>query len=341
MRSLFLAGFFLAALAGCATQPSIGLREMGSFHIGGRTAIIAGKPIKEVVTTPGAPTIRLDPNGSYMVEAMYTQYFLPTKRQGKVPLLLWHGGGLTGVTYESTPDGREGWLNYFVKRGWDVYVSDSVERGRSGWAMYPDILPGEPVFLPKANPWERFRIGTGAGSYSEDATSRKQLVGSQFPAEAYDNFMRQNVPRWTTTDAPTLAAYLALVDRICPCVIVVHSQGGQFGFRVAQERPDKVLALVAVEPTNAGEPSMVDKLSKVPTLLIYGDYISQDARWSTFKTRVMGFAEEVRKSGGSVDVLDLPAQGVRGNSHMLMMDRNSDQIAGQIQNWLSRKSLHE
>jgi hypothetical protein len=35
--------------------------------------------------------------------------------------LLWHGGGLTGVTYETTPDGRDGWLNMFVRSGWDVY----------------------------------------------------------------------------------------------------------------------------------------------------------------------------------------------------------------------------
>jgi pimeloyl-ACP methyl ester carboxylesterase len=340
MKNLWM-GVLGLVLVGCAAQPPIALRGMGSFHVGGRTATIAGKPVKEVVTTPGAPTIRLDPNGSYLVESMYAQYFLPAKRRGKVPLLLWHGGGLTGVTYESTPDGREGWLNYFVKQGWDTYVSDSVERGRSGWAMYPDIFPGEPVFLPKSNPWERFRIGPGAGSYSEDASKRKLLPGSQFPAEAYDNFMRQNVPRWTTTDAPTLTAYLALVDRICPCVIVVHSQGGQFGFRVAQERPDKVLALVAVEPTNAGEVAQVAALRKVPTLLVYGDNIQQDARWSTFKTRVLEFSDSVRKAGGSVDVLDLPAQGVRGNSHMMMMDRNNTEIAAQIQNWLVRKSLYD
>jgi len=76
---------------------------------------------------------------------------------------MWHGGGLTGVTYETTPDGREGWLNYFVKLGWDVYNSDAVERGRAGWAMYPDIFKGEPVFLAKANPFERFSHRTGRG----------------------------------------------------------------------------------------------------------------------------------------------------------------------------------
>src|ERR671916_2643419 len=130
-------------------------------------------------------------------------------------LLLWHGGGLTGVTYETTPDGREGWLTYFLRRGWDVYNSDAVERGRAGWAMYPDILQGEPVFLTKENPWERFRIG-GPGSYSEGPAQRKALPGSQFPVEGYENFVKQVVPRWTTTDPAITAAYTELVDKVCP-----------------------------------------------------------------------------------------------------------------------------
>src|SRR5262249_29175779 len=82
----------------------------------------------------------------FMVEQMYVQYFLPRHRKGKLPLLMWHGGGLTGVTYETTPDGREGWLTLFVRKGWDVYVSDAVERGRAGFAS-PDVWPSEPIFL--------------------------------------------------------------------------------------------------------------------------------------------------------------------------------------------------
>ena len=49
-------------------------------------------------------------------------------RKGKLPLLMWHGGGLTGVTYETTPDGREGWLNMFVRKGWDDL---RLRRGRA------------------------------------------------------------------------------------------------------------------------------------------------------------------------------------------------------------------
>ncbi len=73
------------------------------------------------------------PNGTYQVEQMYSQYFLVQNRKGKLPLLMWHGGGLSGVTYETKPDGKPGWLNYFLRQGWDVYISDAMERGRSGW----------------------------------------------------------------------------------------------------------------------------------------------------------------------------------------------------------------
>ena len=139
---------------------------MGSFHVGGREVELSGKPVKDVVFTPGGVPAKIDLNGKYLVESMYVQYFLPAERRGAVPLLMWHGGGLTGVTYETKPDGGEGWLTWFLKKGWDVYNSDAVERGRAGWAMYPDIFTTEPVFLTMANPWERFRIGPGPGSYA-------------------------------------------------------------------------------------------------------------------------------------------------------------------------------
>src|SRR5215831_17987549 len=147
---------FSVLLAACASAP-YELRDMGSFHVGGRDAEISGKPVKEIVFTPGGVPAKIDLNGAYAVEAMYVQYFLPAKRRGTVPLLMWHGGSLTGVSYETTPDGRMGWLNYFIQKGWDVYNSDAVERGRSGWAP-PDIWKGEPSFLSKSYLFELFRV---------------------------------------------------------------------------------------------------------------------------------------------------------------------------------------
>ena len=314
---------------------------MGSMHVGGRNVTILGKPVTEVRRTPGGPPTRIDPNGSYQVEQAYVQYFLPAQRRGAVPLLLWHGGGLTGASFETTPDGRPGWLNYFVRRGWDTYNADAVERGRAGFAP-PDVFAGEPIFLTKTDPYERFRIGAGAGSYSDDPGKRKPLEGSQFPLDAYDNFTRQFVPRWLSTDDAVTAAYVALIDKVCPCVLVVHSQGGLYAFRAAQARPGKVKAIVAVEPAGFGYADQAAALKHIPILAVYGDYFDVDKRWSTIRDNGMKFYDAIAKAGGSVKVVHLPQVGIRGNSHMLIMDRNNLEIAELIQRWLAgQESLYK
>jgi len=266
------------------------------------------------------------------------QYFLPKVRKGKLPLLMWHGGGLTGVTYESTPDGRDGWMNFFVRQGWDTYVSDAVERGRSGFAS-SDVWSGDPIFLTYQDPYERFRIGEG--SWNADPGKRKLLPGSQFPAEAYDNYMKQTVPRWLSTDAAILRGYLALIDKLCPCVLLVHSQGGNFGFLAAEQRPDKIKGIVAVESATAGKIENAAKLKDVPVLMVFGDYVDQHPRWSTFKKVDTEYGNAIKAAGGTVDWINLPDIGIKGNSHMMMQDKNSDQIADVIQKWLVGKALAE
>ena len=328
----------IPALAG-AEEPLV-LRGMGSFHVGGRIVEVTGKPVREIVRQPGGPLTKLDPNGQYMVEQMYVQYFLPQNRKGKLPLLLWHGGGLTGVTYESTPDGREGWLNMFVRKGWDTYVSDAVERGRAGFAP-PDVWASEPTFLTFQDPFERFRIGEGAGSWNADPAKRKVLPGSQFPVEAYDNYMKQQVPRWLSTDDAIVAGYLALVEKVCPCVLLAHSQGGAFAFKVAEQRPDRIKALVAVESATAGTIAKAAALKDTPVMMVFGDYVDQHPRWATFKKTDLEYAAAVRAGGGTVDVVNLPEIGIKGNSHMLMQDRNNAEIADVIDRWLAAKGLSE
>jgi hypothetical protein len=330
----------LACSYGARADEPIVLKEMGSFHVGGRLVEITGKPVKDVVFTPGGVPSKVDFNGTYQTGQMYVQYFKPQPERGTVPLLLWHGGGLTGVTYETTPDGREGWLNFFLRKGWAVYNSDAVERGRAGWSMYPDIFPGEPIFLTTANPYERFRIGAGPGSFNQNIAKRRQLPGSQFPADGYDNFVKQGVPRWTTTDGITIDAYTEEVDKVCPCAVLVHSQAGQYGFKVAQARPDKIKALVAVEPSTPGDLAKVAELKDVPILIVFGDYIEQDARWRKIRETILAFVEQIKGAGGRVDVIDLPALGIKGNSHMMMMDRNNAQIAGLVHDWLQRQELY-
>ena len=317
------------------SREPITLRDMGSFHVGGRIVEIRGKPEKTVTFSAGGTPARIDPNGTYLVEAMYVQYFLPERRRGKFPMLMWHGGGLSGVTYETTPDDREGWLNLFLRKGWDVYNSDAVERGRSGFAP-PEVFAGEPHFVARADAFVRHRIGA---AWSDAPAAREYLPGSLFPVEAYDNFARQFVPRWTTTDDAILAAYSALMDKVGPGILLLHSQAGGFGFPLAQARPDLVKAIVAVEPAVTGDVARAARLKDVPILMLYGDFIERSARWPAMRQIGLAFAEAVKAAGGQTDVLNLPEVGIRGNSHMMMMDRNNADIADLIHEWLTARGL--
>jgi hypothetical protein len=62
----------MASLPASADEP-ISLRDMGSFHFGGRLVEISGRPVKEVTFTPGGVPAKVDPNGVYQVEQMYVQ----------------------------------------------------------------------------------------------------------------------------------------------------------------------------------------------------------------------------------------------------------------------------
>ena len=152
--------------------------------------------------------------------------------------------------------------------------------------------------------------------------------------------MMQGVPRWTTTDRQIQAGYDALVQRICPCVLLVHSQGGNFGFNAALNAPDKVRAVIAVEPSGA-PPATTDaaRVRNVPHLIVWGDHFGTSPFWQNVRRNVERWQGQVRDPGGVADTLDMPAEGVAGNSHMIMMDTNSDDVAGRIQAWLERRGL--
>lgn len=314
------------------------IAEVGSFHVGGRTVTLSGLPTREIVFSPGSPPLAVDPNGEFEVEQMYVQYVRQADPKARYPLLLWHGGGLTGVTWETKPDGKPGWQSFFIKAGHDVYVSDAVERGRASWARYPEVFKTEPFFRTKKEAWELFRFGP---AFDPDPAKRVAFPGEQFPTEVFDQFMKQGVPRWATNDTATQTAYDALVQKVCPCVIITHSQGGNFGFTVALHAPDKVRALISIEPSGAPDPARADiaALKAVPHLIVYGDNLDKGGFWPKVVPIPTRYRDALAAQGGVADLIELPKQGIAGNTHMLMMDRNSDQIAALVQDWMTRQGL--
>ena len=328
----------MAQPAPTGQAPSLQVRDIGSFHVGGRVVTFSGLPEREITLLPGAPPMRMNPNGEFWVEQMYAHYVRLVNPRARYPLLMWHGGGLTGVTWETTPDGRPGWQMFFLRAGHDVYVSDAMERGRSGWARFPEVLPGEPIWRSMSEAWSVFRVGP-VGSWNSDPSLRRAFDGTRFPTAAWNQFMMQGVPRWATTDRQILAAYDALVQRIGPCVVIVHSQGGYFGFNAALNAPDKVRALIAVEPYATPASADPARVKDIPHLVVWGDRIQGNTFWTTARNKVSAWHERIRASGGVAETLDLPTVGIRGNTHMVMMDSNSDEVAGRIQQWIEKHGL--
>lgn len=315
---------------------AINVREIGSFHIGGGQVSLTGLPARQMVLTQGAAPRIFTSDGDFETGQMYAQYVRLQEPSARYPLLMWHGGGMTGATWETKPDGNPGWQSWFLNAGHDVFVSDAVERGRASWSRYPEIYPDEPHFRSKQECWEIFRFGP-PGSYP----ARTAYPGTLFPVDCFDQFAKQIVPRWGSNDASTQAAYDALVGRVGPCVVMTHSQGGAFGFSAALHAPTIVRAVIAIEPSGAPDPSGLDltALRGVPHLMVIGDNVAGDPMWPDMLARTKRYLGAMREAGCVADVLDLPSAGMPGNSHFPMMDRNSDAVAALVQDWMQRQGL--
>ncbi len=331
-----------AGKQGAKGVPGITVRDMGSFHVGGRLARLEGMPPRERVSTPGGPVYNIDANGDIIVGQMYVQFVRLESPRGCGPLLMWHGGGMTGAGWESTPDGRPGWQTFFLRAGFDTYVSDAVERGRASWAPYPQIYPEAPFFRTAKDAWEdTFRFGP-RGSWHTDPALRQTYPELRFPVEAFEAFLAQGVPRWGCNDVLTQASYDALIQRLDPGVIVLaHSQGGNFALSAALNAPDRVRAVIVLEPSGAPDPARSDAalLSHVPHLLVWGDNWQDNEFWRRSRPASEHWRGALVAARCDVTQIDLPKRGIAGNSHALMADHNSDEIAGIVLEWLTSRGL--
>jgi pimeloyl-ACP methyl ester carboxylesterase len=353
-----------------ATQHPLNLQTMGYLFVGGRIA----RSVK----------------GSPMVGQMYAEFFVPQRLKSPYPIVMIHGGFQTGTNFTGTPDGREGWSQFFLRRGHAVYVVDQVARGRAADSLHhhgtvsgPDLDFTRVRFVTP----RRYRLWPQAKRHS-------QWPGSGKPGDpAFDAFYATQFPslaNYPKQQAINSKAIIALLDRIGPAVLLVHSQSGAFAWPVADARPKLVKAIVAVEPNgppvydtafkgapdwfaDAG-PRKVSGLGMVP--LSYDPPLKRGEALSFARQSksdgpqlVRGWlqAEPARKlrNLAQVPVMVLTAEasyhaaydhctaaylvqagvpttfvrladvGIRGNGHMMMLERNSDEIAVVIDDWLT------
>lgn len=309
---------------------AVTLKSLGSFFVGGEATRLEGLPVEYRSMVLNGSAREVNPNGVHTHGQMYVQKYELLEPSHPLPVLLWHGGGMTGATWENTPDGRPGWLWKFLEAGHDVYVSDAVERGRSSFAMSPHIFKEAPIFRTKEEGWKTFRLGL---TYGDDVAQRHIFEGQLFPVHAFDEFTKQWVPRWPGHEPMILNAYESLVKKVGPCIIVAHSQGAGFAAEITRRLPNIVQAVVAIEP--GGMPSDMPSQALSPHLVVWGDHIEPSgSHWIGYKKQAGDYLAEAKKHA-SVTVFDLPMEGIKGNSHFPMMDQNSNEIFQRVNDWIT------
>jgi pimeloyl-ACP methyl ester carboxylesterase len=357
-RKLFTSLLFTtcAFMSACSTtqineaSDVLGILEQGSFAVGGT-----------VITAHGAfnPLKPMSPDGqTFHGDHAYVSYQIPANAR-KFPLVFLHGWGQSSRTWETTPDGREGFQSLFLRRGFGVYLVDQPGRGKAGRGTQPaDIKP-----VPDEQLWfSTFRIGRWPEFYP----------GVQFPrdADSLNQFFRQMTPHTSPHDNSLVAnALVALFDRVGDGVLVTHSAGGGPGWHTVMkstqvkavvsyepglfifpdgEVPEPIPGASPFDPLKAAGVPMAEfiKLTKIPIVLYFGDNIpekpSQDPGKDNWRTRLQMakfWAESMKKYGGDVTLVVLPEIGITGNTHFMFSDLNNIEIADLLSNWLREKGL--
>jgi pimeloyl-ACP methyl ester carboxylesterase len=345
LASVVLAGTFGTAITAAAQdvsdlqtpKGSLVLQAQGSFFMGGET-------VSQTATEIGGFG-----GGHIAINQMYVQYIIPQGGGNKVPVVMVHGGTLSGKTYETTPDGRMGWNEYFVRQGHAVYVPDQVSRARSGFnqAVYNDVRAGV-ITPPSAQPnmtrlsnetnWTLFRFG---------ATCCVPFPDTQFPIAAVDKFAKQAVPDLNSTLAtpnPTFKALSDLAIQVKGAVVMGHSESGAFPVRAALINSTGTKGLILIEgfcPTPADTTDQqIAQLVNVPILTVFGDHMNMPLTgfpglmWQDLLNGCNAFNARVNAAGGNAQMLHIPDLGIHGNSHMMMQDKNNLQVADLILKWI-------
>ena len=315
------------------------LRSQGSFFVGGQDEASDG------LVSPNLqpPSTTLSPTGTYTVNQMYVHYEIPYSSR-RVPVVLIHGCCLTGKSWETTPDGRMGWDEYFVRQGHPTYVVDQVGRGRSGYdpTKINEVAAGtQPISALPAirtagheGAWTLFRFGPTYGEV---------FPNEQFPVEAAAEFWKEIVPDFNgalPTPNPTLLNLSTLATQLNGAVLISHSESFAFPWQTAVINPAGIAGIVAIEGGCGNQSENVATLAKIPTLILFGDHTSEFSNWAANVQGCQTLVQQVKAAGGDMTLVVLPDVGVYGNSHMMMLDKNNLVVSGLIDQWMAAREEH-
>jgi pimeloyl-ACP methyl ester carboxylesterase len=362
-------GLALVVIAGAAAaQAPLSIARQGYFFVGGKYFDA--------------------PDGRSMSGQMYVEFQIPAQVTRPYPIVLFSGGWQSGLNYSGTPDGRDGWVQYFLRQGYIVYVLDQPSRGRS--PHQAEVGPQTRVSVERVQ--ERFTAPERSNLWPQ-AKLHTQWPGTGVAGDAdFDQFYAQNLPSLASFPRQqelNRDAGAALLDRIGPAILFTHSQSGTFGWLVADARPALVKAIVAMEPSGPPVHDNVEKGAPVwfedgPLTKPYGltapplrydppvanpaelNFVRQDRSEAPDLVRCWAQSEPARRlvnlqsipvlvvqaeasyhatydhctvaylrqAGVSVRFIRLADVGVKGNGHMLMLEKNNLDVAAVAERWL-------
>jgi len=329
-------------------QEPLIIQEQGSFAVGGTVARSPGIYNNNKPTAEGQ---------SLHGDHLYAFYQVPQNPK-PLPVVMLHGAFQSARSWETTSDGREGFQNIFLRRGFPVYLVDQPRRGRAGnstVAATIDPAPNDQLFF------DQFRIGIWP----------KYFDGVQFDRkpETLNQFFRSVTPNTGLYDAGIISnAMAALFEKTGPGILFTHSQAGGPGWLTAI-KSENVKAIVSFEPGSGfvfpeGElpeempsaagtlkPEAVStadfqKLTRIPVVIYYGDNIPAEPterrgedNWRVRLAMAKLWVEAINKHGGDAQLVHLPEIGIRGNTHFPFSDLNNVEIADLVSKFLAEKKL--
>ena len=328
----------MAIAAGGDASKRLVIESQGSFFVGGETK--NSGELTGATTGPGAGA-----PGDVTINQMYVQFQKPVNGDRHAPVVMVHGCCLSSKTWETTPDGRMGWNEYFVRKGHSVYLADQVSRARSGFdatkitavklgKVPPADLPN--IFMAShQTSWVLFRFGPKFDTPFPD---------EQFPVEAAGELYKQMIPDINAilpSPNPTWTNMAALAVQLKGAVLMGHSESGFFPEQAALIDPKGVTGIISIEMgcETKLKPEQLSTLAKIPTLIVFGDHLGDipgpfAKLWPNNLDTCNQFVKQVNDAGGDAQMMDLPKMGIHGNSHMLMQDKNNLQLADLILGWI-------
>ncbi len=321
------------------------IERQGAFSAGGTVIKSEGTfdPLKPWYEQQGGQTRHGDHADVF--------YQIPVNAKHNSMVFL-HGYGQSRRSWQTTADGREGFADMFLRKGYGVYLVDQPGRGEAGQTS----KPGQITATPDDQTWyTQFRIGLYPNMNE----------GVQFPKDSLslDKFYRMMTPNTGNVDeAIVVNALSAVFDKSGDGILLTHSASGVPGWKIAMKN-ERVKAIVSYEPGGfifpegevpegnrggAGIPlNEFMKLTKIPIVVYYGDFIPKDETnfpslnfWRNVLITARQWAKVVNVHGGDVTIVHLPEIGIKGNTHFPMSDLNNVEIANLLSAWLKQKELN-